>query len=370
MQPTFMTRLMFRFSNLFALYRARQIFGSIFLVLVLCSLPTYATSALSSFLANHYLPSHIPTDSPQTHIPDEQEQKKILVFYQETDERASVLLKYLETQLTLRMPRFEYQLLDIQQLSQKEIEKYMLSTVTCAISIGKLATQKVLAVRSSVKVFSLYVSRVHLDKFNRVYRKLGVFVSGIYEEQPFERQIYLSKALDPEIEQVGILVNQLDKFYLTDYQRMAKDNKISLNYKILKTSDIPERNIKDVAGKNQVLLISNNEQLFMESKLVGTVLSAYYQQVKLIGNRVSDSKMGALASIYTPPSYLAIEVVNNLIAICKNNETPSPRYSKYFSVAVNNRIADNLNLPNYDTDEITKKISQMEKGNNKGHNHE
>ena len=303
---------------------------------------------------------------PQNHEQSEAQslndsgQKDTLVFFQRSNAEQDKFLKALETQLTTKMPNRRFQFIDLTRSTKRELEGYFKSAGQCAMAVGPFATQKMLTVRKPINYFSVFTSRNLLDQLNRVYRRLGISVSGIYEEQPFERQIYLSKALNASLNSIGLLLDQKDKYYLPEFQSIALENKLALNYRILGAADSPEKYLSDVASVDTYLLLTNNNQLFMKSKLASLVLSAYYQQVKLIGNRYEDAKVGTLASVYTPPTTLAIEAVSEFKSVCESGQIEPPRYAKSFSVIINKQIAENLNMVDLNANQLSKHIAQME----------
>jgi len=286
--------------------------------------------------------------------------RETLIFYQGKSEQLDKFRQALEIQLKLKMPQSTFNFVDLTNLSKRDLEEHFANTASCAMAIGPYATQKMLSVRKNINHFSVLASRNLLDKLHRVYARLGIKVSGIYEEQPFYRQIFLSKALAPGLEEIGLLLNQKDKYYLSEYQSIAEQHGLTLNYRILNASDSPEKYLADVADQENYLLLTNNSQLFMKSKLAAMVLTAYYQQVKLIGNRYQDAEVGTLASIYTPSTTLAIEASNEFKLACEQSELAKPRYAESFSVIINKQIAENLNMGNINTNQLSKSVTQLE----------
>lgn len=289
-----------------------------------------------------------------------QGQDEILVFYQNDSTEIEKFRRALVPQLNLKMPNRKVRYIDLTDMTKRALERSLINSSNCAMGIGPAAIQKLLTTRKPLNYFAVQVSRNLLDKLNRVYERLGIHVSGIYEEQPFHRQIYLSKAINQNLTDIGILLNQKDKYYLPEYQWLTGQHSLNLNYRILHSSGAPEKYLSDIARNDAYLLITNNSQLYMRSKLAALVLSSFHQQVKLIGNRYQDAKIGTLASIYTSPTTLAIEASSEFKALCENKQKKLPRFANSFSVYVNQHIADNLKIKNLTENELSTKITQME----------
>lgn len=286
---------------------------------------------------------------------------QIVIFYQEKVSSHKKIIPYLNKELKIKMPKQHFRFIDITNLTKKEIDATLERTNSCAMGLGSLTIKKMLSVRKPIHYFSLLVPRHRLDRLNRIYAKLGIKLTGIYDEQPFARQLYLSKAINPKLTSVAILLDQSDKYYLPEYQSIANNNHIKLNYRILKPSDSPEKYLEEIATKNTYLVITNNKQLASKSKLAALVLSAFYQHIKLIGNRYENVKIGTLASIYTPAAMLASEASEQFKNLCLTNKVSTPRYASHFSVAINQQIAENMNMETLNSSTLTRQILNREK---------
>ncbi|MCW9018453.1 MAG: hypothetical protein OQJ89_15880, partial [Kangiellaceae bacterium] len=288
---------------------------------------------------------------------------KVTVFYQRNNSQDEKLADVMLTQLQQKLPALQAELAETSNMSRNQLEQFLGSEHGCSITVGSIATQKVLSARSKKSIFAIKVPRHKLDQLKRIYQRLGIFVTGLYEEQPFARQVLLAESLSSDLEVISILLGQSDKYYLADYQRIAQQYEMELAFQLLRPTDPPEKYLKNVAESGGWLALTNNDELFQSSKLAGLVLAAYYQKVNLLGNKLEDSKSGALASIYTSINSLANEAIPDIRALCVTNTRRPPRYAKNFSVEINQHIADNTNVRNLDAGKITKQIQEIESQN-------
>ncbi len=286
----------------------------------------------------------------------------ILVFYEgNRDSLLNTLVDSLKPQLAAKFEKHEFEFIDLFKYPNKEIESKLKNTQNCVMTLGVPATQKILAYRRPLNHFSLLLPRPLLDKFHHVYGRLGIQVSGIYHEQPIERQIYLAKSLNADIQRVNIFLEQSDKYYLPEYQKSVNQHGLMLNSKILPSTDSPEKHLTQLKNFDY-LLITNNLYLYSKSKLASLVLSSFYREIRLIGNLYEHAELGTLASIYTSPTSLSIEASNQFKNDCFQEKMNSPRYAQGFSVAVNKQIATNLNLTQLNENELSRRVSNMEHG--------
>ncbi len=157
-----------------------------------------------------------------------------------------------------------------------------------------------------------------------------------------------------------MLLDQTDKYYLPEYLKLAEKHNLKLKYRILKPSDSAEKYLQEMADENTYFLVTHNRQLANESRLASLVMSAYYQNIKLIGNRYQNLKTGTLASIYTSAAALASEAGKSFKQLCESDELPAPRFAKNFNVAINKQIAENTKMNRLSGSILTQQITDME----------
>jgi hypothetical protein len=288
-------------------------------------------------------------------------QPNIVIFYQSQDQQQVELTKYLQDQLTQQLPNVQFESVDINRLTKKELKTYINHSPLCSVTIGESATKKILSLRSKVKTFALNVSHNQLNKLYRTYKRLGVDITGIYQEQTFIRQMLLAKTLQPNLKKISLLVGQVDKYYLPNLVKIAKQNDITLKFKILQPSDTAESFLNNVANQNEFFIVVNNKQLYSKAKLAGLVLTATRQGIRLIGNLIESTKIGVLASVYTPMTSLAIEASNDITDYCESNLEVKPHYAKDFNISVNHKIAEILKLKNIENERLKQAIINLEK---------
>jgi hypothetical protein len=327
-----------------------QLFGGLLLALVL--IVVYSNNAHSNVLS-------APPDQVAP-IDAIDKNNEILIFFQDIGDDQAKFRLLLEKQLKLKMPGHAFRFVDLSSKEKRDLAVEFQLASHCVMAIGPDATQKMLTLRKPGIYYSLQTSRLLLDKLHRIYKPLNVEVSGIYQEQPLARQIYLAKALSPDLTSIRVLLDQKDKYYLNEYQDLARSQGLSLDYQILRAADSPEKYLGPTETESDYLLLTNNNQLYMKSKLAALVLTAYYQRIRLIGSRLEDVQTGTLASIYTPLTTLAIEASNDFKDMCQSRQIAPPRYAKSFSVAINRQIAENLGLTNIDANQLSKQITSMD----------
>jgi len=293
--------------------------------------------------------------------------KKVFpVLYDSFDDRASPLIKTLNNWFSQKEPSLSPLFRDLRQMTDAQIEQTLSSPPHCAVTIGLTSTRRALAARTRSKLYSLLVSKEELDGLARTYQQLSLYISGIYEEQSFIRQLYLAQALGTTPVKAIILLDQKNRFYLPELLDIAAKESVSLKYKILRRPESPNDFIDTLAEKNDYLLLQNQSSQSSDAKMANLVLSAYRNNVRLIGSRTSDTAAGALASVYTPTNALAQQAVAEISELCEQKKFRPPHYAKRYAVNLNRKIADNLGLSRLRAESLTQHLNLMDRNKQQG----
>ncbi|MDH5433855.1 MAG: hypothetical protein OEY19_07905 [Gammaproteobacteria bacterium] len=232
----------------------------------------------------------------------------------------------------------------------------------CVVSVGVKATEAVLATREKIKVFSTELPRMHLDKLRQMYQQFNIDLTGIYQEQSFERQLKLIKAINDKTESAHLFLGMSDKYYLQEFKRTAEDNQIELHYRILQPSSSISKYL-DLNSNSSMLIITNNEKVYKPYQIEELVKIAFEKQLYLIGNKFQDAENGSLIAIYTPEDKLVDEISESVSAYCLQYQTILPNYAKSFALAVNKKINQNMAIEELDGDKLMEAMRQMESKN-------
>ena len=75
---------------------------------------------------------------------------------------------------------------------------------------------------------------------------------------------------------------------------------------------------------------------------------------------MNDSKIAALASVYTPVKELAKQAAEKIGLICSGSNLPAPTFSNKFKVKVNDNIAKTLGYESLSEEVLARQISTQE----------
>ena len=287
--------------------------------------------------------------------------KYVGIFFSGQDKSHQEILELVQESFYSRVEGFKPIYINTHRLGELALKERVNQDMSCAVSISSDVSKRVLSVRAKIPLFTMNVPRHELDKLRRVYERLGVRVSGIYEEQSLERQVFLAESISPTNKRLAILYNQKDKYYSEPDRAEIKKLGFELDFNILQNTDTPQKYLSKVTdGKGSILLLTNNQSLYTESRVKALVLDANRQKIRLIGNRQVDFEQGALMSIYTPPESLVMETLGEIASFCFNSEDHLPKYADEFTVSLNSNIANAMAENEINAEKLNRKVRDIE----------
>ncbi len=294
-----------------------------------------------------------------------EQNQPLLVFHSGLEKIDNLYMMSLIVDLEKKLPTHKLRIIDTNNLSVVQLKAYLEQKQSCVLTIGEQSLRQVLSTRNSTPIFSTLVSKNTLDTLAASYARLGSVVTGIYTEQSFERQILLSKTINNKIENIAVILGRSTRYSLKEYQQISRKQLIPLKFDILKYQESPQQSFARFKFDQGFLLILNDNQNYSPQHLQSLLVTSYRKQMPMIGNKRADSKIAALASVYSPPKTLALETTKGLQQICVENIVPKAKHAESFKVVINNQIAKHLSYEDLNEDELAQSIhaaqlSQME----------
>ena len=288
------------------------------------------------------------------------EVKSILVFHTGFEQIDPVYTTALDHELSSKIPSHQLEIININDLSQIQLKKRLENTDHCVLTVGLDALEKTLATRTTTPIFSTLVSKIHLDNLTKIYQHLGNPLTGIYQEQSFERQLLLSKSIKSDLENIAVILSRQTRYRLQEYKTVSKNQSLTMQFDILKLQESPQQILSRLNIKEGFLLALNDDRHFSEKNLRSLLVSSYKKQIPIIGNKITDTQLFALASVYTPYQTLAQESAIAMQDICQNNNLEKARYARQYKVQTNRQIAKQLGYEYISDTELQKNVFSLE----------
>lgn len=178
----------------------------------------------------------------------------------------------------------------------------------------------------------------------------GNIQSAVFSEPPLQRQLDLTRLLFPGA-RVAMMVSDEVPTWVADEisQLQGDDFEVFSN----KPEESLNRTLNAALARNDVLLGTLDKGVYNPSTIKNILITAYRQNIPLIGPHQAYIRAGAIATTY---SSLA-DTVKRLVELIEADLLPPPGYNPYFSVTVNEQVARSLDilLPS-DTAELTSQL--------------
>ena len=157
------------------------------------------------------------------------EQKKTLLLYHSgLDNFDSTYMISLLAELEKKLTNHKIKIVNTRDLNIAQLKSQLEESKSCVLTIGQQALESILATRDKTPIFSTLVSRTNLDSLASSYARLGSRVTGIYEEQSFDRQLLLSQVINPENKNIVVILGWKTRYYLDNYRITTEKRTLNL----------------------------------------------------------------------------------------------------------------------------------------------
>lgn len=212
------------------------------------------------------------------------------------------------------------------------------------VAVGAEAAQRLLAAGDPawprVPVVAMLLSRSVLEALPLRGERPA---TGVYLDQPFERQFALLRAAVPEWGRVGVLLGPDSQRYRTELQQAARSAGLKLATEVVADPDQLATSLQAVLGDSEVLLSVPDALVYNGNTAQNILRSAYRQRTPLLGYSAAFVRAGALMGIYTTPEQAGRqggELVTRVLA----GQLPPLQPPRDFQIAVNANVGRSLGM--------------------------
>lgn len=220
------------------------------------------------------------------------------------------------------------------------------------IAVGSKSAISLARLHSAVPVLCAMLPKSVFDSLKGDYED-GENFSAIYIDQPESRVFDLIQVALPSAKKVGLLVSNKGR-----YNDSSLINKASSRLLRLETGYVEDSNnvvsiLNEVLARSDVLLTLPDPVVLNSKTVQSVLLTAYMRKIPVISYSPAYVRAGALMAVYSSPAELGRHVAEKLVGLDSRNykHLDKPEYPKYFSVALNERVARSLGIviPDADT---------------------
>lgn len=209
--------------------------------------------------------------------------------------------------------------------------------VDASIAISNLKFNKTIIMAMLPK--SSYLS---LSKTKQIRCKNNCQI--IFLEQPIHRQLLLINLAFPDSKRIAVIGSDYSWAYVEEISRSA-----AMFGLILKPTLITDENsvltaLNKSLENTDVLMAIPDPVVFNRNTARAILLSAFHKNIPLFAYSSSFVQAGATIGLYSSPEDIAKCVTDSLSRSRSNKMTQHTIYPKYFTIKINQRAADALDI--------------------------
>lgn len=216
---------------------------------------------------------------------------------------------------------------------------------TLFVTFGKEATEHALDRCSKCNVFALATPKDDLDALSRAPDSTDR-LSGIYREQPLERQLRVVRSTLPTLNTLGVLLRPEQESMHASIRRIAKSSGLQVRIHAFTGEVKPSAAIQNLAMESNAVLATPDAAIYNKDTMFGILLTSFKSGVPIVGYASEHHDAGALLSIYSTPEDMGKDLADLVSESERTGARYSPviRFSKYYHVTTNEHVAKSLGI--------------------------
>jgi putative ABC transport system substrate-binding protein len=226
----------------------------------------------------------------------------------------------------------------------KESYDQLYSKSQLIVTVGTMAAQKVLTLNPTVPVINTLIPRSSYSAL--VSRNPGGNTSSIYLDQPLDRRIELVGVLLPQKKTIGVVLGPGSGDLQTELKAVAASKGVTVKVETMKANQRLVGPLSRALEDSDAFLAVADPVVSNRRTVQNLLLTSYRQRVPVIAYSRAYVKAGALAAVYSTPDQIGRQTGELVAGLVRNGDwsLPKPQFPKYFSVEVNEEVAQSLGI--------------------------
>lgn len=223
--------------------------------------------------------------------------------------------------------------------SMEEIQPALRETPQLIVALGHRASMLVAREAADLPQLHALVSRSD----HALHRKTAHRASAIYLEQPLKRQLAFIRFLMPEKRRIGVLLSSRSNDQRSRLESLAEQQGFDLQVAEVVSAKQIGKQLRTLTARIDSLLALPDPTLYNSKTLAGILLTAYRDNIPVIGFSAGMVKAGAIAGIYSSPQTAGTEAADAGLGLLRG-EAPFEAYPTLFEARVNRSVARALHI--------------------------
>lgn len=235
--------------------------------------------------------------------------------------------------------------------------------VRLLVALGTEALRQVLQSDGTTPVLAALIPRAGLERLlHDNQRKPAAWVTAVYLDQPFKRQLDLLRLAFPQTRRVGVLWGPESVLQQPAFASALQAQGWQEVGEQVARGGSPFSGLKNVLEDADVLLAVPDPQVYNAASVANIVTAAYRARLPMLGFSPAYVKAGALMSLYSSPAQIGTQAGMLVRSALQGAGRPVPQYPSDFSIEVNEHVARSLGL-SLDAEGLAAQLRQLERRN-------
>lgn len=192
-------------------------------------------------------------------------------------------------------------------------------------------------------------------------RENSPLYSSIYLDQPVERQLSLIETAFPGRDRVGVLFESTPPDELYQLREKVAEHGLRLYEQEVGTNTSLFEALQNVLKHSDVLLALPVPAVYNSSTLRNILFSTYQAGIPLVGFSSAYVKSGAICAVFSTPAQFASQTGMLVRKFIETGALPPAQYPKFYEIAVNDRVAQSLEISIKSPDELSRRMNAIRK---------
>lgn len=249
--------------------------------------------------------------------------------------------------------------LDIEVLSQAEWQNAeQAKNSALIVAVGVSAVQAAVDSKTRIPVLATLIPKQTFEKIAGGKGMEAHRMTGLYLDQPFERQLYLIRAILPRAQSFGALLSPQTQGLSVPLRSVAERFQFAPVLSTINGEGELFPQLMQVLPQVDAMLAIPDNNVLNRQTIRNFLLATYRNRVPVIGYSQSQVEAGVLASVFSTPAQIGQQGGEMVRQILKGT-WPTPAYPRYFTVKVNNSVARSLNIALPDEETLQRDVRKM-----------
>lgn len=228
------------------------------------------------------------------------------------------------------------------------------------VAVGAKAAQALAARPAPTPLLVTLLPRTAFEQLAAGRKRGDRPMSAVFLDQPFARQLNLIRLALPGAKRIGILLGADSHPHFHELNVAAMDRQLHIQaLQVEKGQDIAwtlQRLLPDI----DLLLALPEPAVFNAGTIQMILLSAYRQQIPMVGFSAAYTRAGAILSLHSTPQQIARQAGDMLRIALSSGRLPAPQPPREYQVSTNPHVARSLGLAIESEQRLLQRLQSLE----------